>query len=65
VQRACDRPIARSTSLSTAGNIQVEVEGQTVFLKGKVPSDDEPRVAEGLIRFTPGVRAVRNELILE
>jgi hypothetical protein len=57
--------IARSTSLSRPGNIQVEMEGQTVILKGKVPSEDERRLAEGLIRLTPGVRAVRNELIVE
>jgi osmotically-inducible protein OsmY len=43
----------------------VEVDGQTVILKGKVPSEDERRLAEGLIRLTPGVRAVRNELIVE
>jgi hypothetical protein len=57
--------IARSTSLSRPGNIQVDVEGQTVILKGKVPTEDERRLAEGLIRLTPGVRAVRNELIVE
>jgi hypothetical protein len=57
--------IARSTALSRPGNIQVDVEGQTVILKGKVPSDEERRLAEGLIRLTPGVRTVRNELIVE
>ena len=57
--------IARSTALSTPGNIQVEVEGQTVILKGKVPNDEERRLAEGLIRLTPGVRMVRNELVVE
>jgi osmotically-inducible protein OsmY len=57
--------VDRSTSLSRPGNIQVEVEGQTMILKGKVRSNDERRLAEGLIRLTPGMRAVRNELIVE
>jgi osmotically-inducible protein OsmY len=57
--------IARSTALSRPGNTQVEVVAQTVILKGKVANKEEPRLAEALIRLTLGVRAVRNELIVE
>jgi hypothetical protein len=57
--------IDHSTVLSRPGKNQVEVEGQTVILRGKVPTKEERRLAEGLIRLTPEARAMRNELIVE
>jgi hypothetical protein len=44
-------------------NIEVTVEGGLVILKGQVASERERRLAEGVVRLTPGVREVRNELV--
>ena len=44
------------------GGIAIEVEGGTVVLKGQVSDDDQRRLVEGMMRLTPGVRDVRNEL---
>jgi hypothetical protein len=52
----------RSSKLTTGKNIVIGVSGDTIVLQGYVPTPDERRMAEGLIRMTPGVRAVRNEL---
>ena len=35
-----------------------------MVLQGVVASDKERRLAEGLVRVTPGVRDVRNELVV-
>jgi osmotically-inducible protein OsmY len=35
-----------------------------VILRGRVADDDERRLAEGMVRMEPGVREVRNELII-
>ncbi|MBI3411579.1 MAG: BON domain-containing protein [Planctomycetes bacterium] len=43
-------------------NIQVAVDGGLVILQGQVANDRERRIAEGVVRLTPGVRDVRNEL---
>lgn len=44
--------------------MQVGLEGQTVVLRGTVPDERERRAAESMLRFVPGVREVRNELII-
>jgi hypothetical protein len=54
--------IARSSALSQPADIQVNMEGQAVVLKGEVADDRERRVVEGMIRLTPGVHEVRNQL---
>lgn len=54
--------IARSTSLSSKDSIRVSVEGQVAVLRGTVSDDHDRRLAEGLIRLSPGVHGVRNEL---
>jgi osmotically-inducible protein OsmY len=54
--------ILSSSKLPSKENIQVAVEGSTVVLKGKVSDDHERRLAQIMVQFTPGVRAVRNEL---
>lgn len=52
----------RSTMLKNPAGIQVALEDRTVVLRGNVADDDERRLVEGMIRLTPGVRDVRNEL---
>jgi hypothetical protein len=48
--------------LPSRENIQVGMEGHTVVLRGPVKNDYERRLAEALIRLSPGVTDVRNEL---
>jgi hypothetical protein len=54
--------IANSSRLPSRGNIRVTVEGGTVVLQGRVTNDRERRLAEALLRLTPGVRDVRNDI---
>ena len=54
--------LTRSSSLSNPNAIEVIVLDRIAILRGNVENDDERRLAEGLIRLTPGVRGVRNEL---
>src|SRR5262245_19515023 len=56
------RVVTLSPRLTAGNGIAVSVEGDTVVLRGEVGSDRERRVAEGIIRMTPGVRNVSNEL---
>jgi hypothetical protein len=42
--------------------IDVTVAGSTVILKGRVASARDRRLAEAMVRLTPGVRDVQNEL---
>ena len=52
----------RSISLSNPRGIEVVSDGAVVVLRGAVKDEDEARLAENMIRLTPGVRDVRNEL---
>jgi hypothetical protein len=45
-----------------AGNVQVQVDGTAVVLRGAVRDGDEARLVEGLVRLTPGVGRITNEL---
>jgi hypothetical protein len=54
--------LARTSSLTQSAGIQVTMDGPTVVLRGKVADDDERRLAENVLRLSPGVREVRNEL---
>jgi hypothetical protein len=54
--------IERSTYVPSKANIQVTVQGTTVQLQGQVASDKERRLVEGMVRTTPGVRDVVNQL---
>src|SRR5262249_21372213 len=56
--------VARSTKLPSSPTIRVVVDGNVVVLRGMVVNDRERRMAENIIRLTPGVRYVRNELML-
>jgi hypothetical protein len=62
VQSNLQGVIDRSSALNGPKNVKVDVSDQTVFLRGTVSSDRERRLAESLLRLTPGVRDVRNEL---
>ncbi len=54
--------ITRSSAFAANRDIQVNTEGQVVVLQGAVGTDRERQLAEALLRLTPGVRDVRNEL---
>jgi hypothetical protein len=56
--------IAESSILPSKDNILVAVDGNTIVLRGKASSERERRMAEGLVRLTPGVHEVRNELVV-
>jgi|GEM_PF-1836705 len=54
--------LARSTSISGNRNINVVVDNGMLVLRGKVPSERDRQMAEGLALLTPGVNTLRNEL---
>jgi hypothetical protein len=54
--------LAQSSSFSANDSIQVAVQGDTVILTGRVANEREARLAENLLRLTPGVNNVRNDL---
>jgi osmotically-inducible protein OsmY len=54
--------LQRTTSVTLSTPIKVRVEGQTVFLDGNVATPRDKRIIEGMIRLTPGVRDVVNNL---
>jgi hypothetical protein len=57
--------IISGSSALTSKNIKVKLDGQTLVLEGSVANDRERRLAEGLVRLTPGVRQVRNTLVVQ
>ena len=54
--------IERSGSLPSKSGITVSVEGRDVILRGKVATDEERRLAGAILRLTPGLGDIRNEL---
>ena len=51
------------SSITTPQNVQIVVNpGNAVTLRGTVKDEDEARLVEGLVRVTPGVGEIRNEL---
>jgi BON domain len=54
--------IARVPELKNPGDVRIEIDGGTVVLRGRVASEDERRLVEGIVRLEPGVYEVRNEL---
>jgi hypothetical protein len=62
LRRDLQQVLARSTSLPSRDNMQVLTDGNVVVLRGTVSSEGERRLAEALMRLTPGVRQVSNEL---
>ncbi len=54
-----------SSSLPSKAGISVGMDGGgVVVLRGSVADDHERRLAEALMRLTPGVREVRNDLVV-
>jgi hypothetical protein len=45
--------------------VQVDVDGRTVTLRGQVRDDEELHLLEGLVRLTPGVGTIKNELTIQ
>lgn len=56
--------VARTPFLSNPAAVQVLTQGEEVVLRGTVADPDEARLIEGMIRLTPGVKAIRNELAI-
>lgn len=52
-----------TSMISNAKTVQIVLEaGNNVILRGTVADDDERRLVEGMVRVTPGVRTIKNEL---
>ena len=62
IKREVERVLAGSMSLSPQRNIRVVVENSAIILRGTVASETDRRLAEALVRLSPGVYQVRNEL---
>jgi hypothetical protein len=56
--------LALSSRLSSRDTIQVGMVGPVVVLRGTVLNEHDRRLAENLIRLSPGVHEVRNELAI-
>jgi len=56
------RQFTNSTRFGTGNNIKVAVENNVVVLRGKVTDDHERDLAEMLVRLSPGVYNVQNDL---
>jgi osmotically-inducible protein OsmY len=54
--------IQRSDALPSRDKIEVRLDGRNVILRGTVGDDDERRLVEALVRLTPGVDRIVNEL---
>jgi hypothetical protein len=63
LQANAERAVARSSTL-TQCTIRLTAEDQVIVLRGEVANERERRLAEGLVRLTPGVHQVRNELVI-
>jgi hypothetical protein len=53
-----------NTMLANPAAVKIDVDGRNVILRGTVRDEDEMHLIEGLVRLTPGVRAITNELTL-
>jgi len=62
LQGELQQMLARSTRLSNPSAVAVAMDGSTVVLRGTVANDAEKRLTEGMVRLTPGVREVLNEI---
>lgn len=60
IRGAVDR--TPTTMLANPAAVQFQVDGRTVTLRGTVKNEDEARLVEGMVRLTPGVGLIRNEL---
>jgi hypothetical protein len=54
--------IDRSSMIANPRGIALSMDGNTVVLRGTVKDQEEAQTVEGMVRLTPGVRTVKNEL---
>jgi hypothetical protein len=54
--------LARSNAIANPAGVQVITDGANVILRGTVKNLEEARTVAGLVRLTPGVHSVKNEL---
>ncbi|HET6573173.1 MAG TPA: BON domain-containing protein [Fimbriiglobus sp.] len=62
VQTEVRAMLDRSTMIANPAGVQVVTQGPVVVLRGTARDEDEARLIANMIRLTPGVREVRNEL---
>jgi hypothetical protein len=62
MQREAQQVIRQSSALPSKGDIRVGISGPAVVLQGVVSDEHERRLAEGLVRLTPGINEVVNQL---
>jgi hypothetical protein len=65
VQADAKDAIARSSMLKNKDSIQVVMNGPVILLSGAVGSETERITAEGMVRMTPGVGDVQNNLVVD
>jgi osmotically-inducible protein OsmY len=56
--------VEQSISVAVPSGIQVSIDGSTVVLSGNVGNAAESKLAERMALLEPGVRSVRNELVV-
>ncbi len=54
--------IAQSPEVDPRDSVRIVIDGSAVVLQGQVVDDDERRLIENMVRLTPNVYQVRNEL---
>ncbi len=64
LQAMLGQTLTQSSDLDRRDNIQVVMDGPAVVLRGRVADDDESRLVENMVKLTPGVNQVRNELTM-
>ena len=64
VQNDLQTMFARSSDLDRRDSVRVVMDGPVVVLQGQVADDDERRLVENMVRLTPGVHDVRNEVTM-
>jgi hypothetical protein len=57
--------LTRSSALSSKDSLQVMSNGRIIVLRGTVVSEHDRQVAEGLVRLSPGVSDVLNEITVQ
>jgi len=56
--------INKAPGLTTLGKVEASLEGTTAVLRGRVATEADRQLAEGIARLEPAVTAVRNELVV-
>jgi hypothetical protein len=56
--------LTKVPGMTKLGPIEASLEGTTAVLRGRVATEADRQLAEGLARLEPGVGAVRNELVV-